>query len=161
MHTVWWLRIAPGSTQVLPSLWTSMSHSHSQQDLGQRCQQEMFHLRSSAATRVIVSLPGHLIFDRHRDHISFCSSSSLKREPTSSTLLLMLGQECSTTQIPYKPAQTECGFAKSLPVPNCMEGLGGSGPCGGFCGAIASHVSLDTIKLALQESNELRLCMIN
>ena len=52
--------------------------------------------------------------------------------------------------IPYKPAQTECGFAKSLPVPNCMEGLGGSGPCGGFCGAIASHVSLDTIKLALQ-----------
>lgn len=63
--------------------------------------------------------------------------------------------------IPYKPAQTECGFAKSLPVPNCMEGLGGSGPCGGFCGAIASHVSLDTIKLALQESNELRLCMIN
>ena len=100
MHTVWWLRIAPGSTQVLPSLWTSMSHSHSQQDLGQRCQQEMFHLRSSAATRVIVSLPGHLIFDRHRDHISFCSSSSLKREPTSSTLLLMLGQECSTTRFP-------------------------------------------------------------
>ena len=60
--------------------------------------------------------------------------------------------------IPYKPAESECGFAKSLPIPNCLEGLGGSGPvCGGFCGAIASHVSLDTIKLALQASNELRL----
>eukprot|EP00435_Cladocopium_sp_Y103_P035985 s851_g9.t1 len=53
--------------------------------------------------------------------------------------------------IPWKPMTSECGYAKSLPIPFCnglSEGVGSA--CDGFCGAIASHVSLETMKEALQ-----------
>lgn len=53
--------------------------------------------------------------------------------------------------IPWKPMTRECGYAKSLPIPFCnglSEGVGSA--CDGFCGAIASHVSLETMKEALQ-----------
>ena len=53
--------------------------------------------------------------------------------------------------IPWKPMTSECGYAKSLPIPFC-NGLneGVDSACDGFCGAIASHVSLETMKEALQ-----------
>ena len=53
--------------------------------------------------------------------------------------------------IPWHPNASECGYAKSLPIPFCP------GLCDGFCGAIASHVSLETMKQALQAHD---LCML-
>ncbi|CAK9100182.1 unnamed protein product [Durusdinium trenchii] len=46
----------------------------------------------------------------------------------------------------WNPLHGSCGFAKTLPIPTCQ------GACnGGFCGAIASHVSLVSIRRALEE----------
>lgn len=50
--------------------------------------------------------------------------------------------------IPWNPFDSECGYAKSLPIPTCSV-------CNGFCGAITSHVSLTTIRHALQERDGL------
>lgn len=61
--------------------------------------------------------------------------------------------------IPWNPNSSECGYAKSLPIPACTGLSQGSlGQCQGFCGAIASHVSLDTMKEALQEWNAACQC---
>lgn len=46
----------------------------------------------------------------------------------------------------WNPLHGSCGFAKTLPIPTCQ------GACnGGLCGAIASHVSLVSIRRALEE----------
>ena len=63
--------------------------------------------------------------------------------------------------IPWKPMTSECGYAKSLPIPFCnglSEGVGSA--CDGFCGAIASHVSLETMKEALQVPARFRFCFL-